>query len=93
MIQGARNSKGGGIEILFHEWWDTKILRNGRRCRLPLYWDEVGEKQLLESEMVQDTHEKIAFIRQRMMAAYSCWKSYVGNRRQELQFEVGNKVS
>jgi hypothetical protein len=28
----------------------------GRRCRLPLYWDEVGERKLLVPEIIQDTY-------------------------------------
>jgi hypothetical protein len=29
----------------------------GRKCQSPLYWDEVGERQLLGPELVQDTDE------------------------------------
>jgi hypothetical protein len=38
-----------------------------RKCRLPLYWDEVGESQLLRPNIVQDTKYKIIFIRKRLM--------------------------
>jgi hypothetical protein len=41
----------------------------GHKCISPLYWDEVGERQLLSPEMVQDTKEKIALIRKRMLTA------------------------
>ena len=43
----------------------------GRKCRSPLYWDEVGERQLLGPKIVQDTKDKIAFIRKRMLTAQS----------------------
>jgi hypothetical protein len=43
----------------------------GRKCRSPLYWDEVGERQLLGPEIVQDTKYKIALIRKRMLTAQS----------------------
>jgi transposase InsO family protein len=43
----------------------------GRRCRSPLYWDEVGERKLLGPEIVQDTCEKIIVIKQRLAAAQS----------------------
>jgi hypothetical protein len=41
----------------------------GWKCRSPLYWDEVGEGQLIGPKIVQDTHEKIALIRERLIAA------------------------
>jgi hypothetical protein len=43
----------------------------GRKCRSPLYWDEAGERQLLGPELVQETKEKIALIRKRMLTAQS----------------------
>ena len=52
----------------------------GRRCRSPLYWDEVGEKQLLGPELVQETVEKITIIRKRIQAAQNRQKSYAYNR-------------
>jgi hypothetical protein len=64
----------------------------GRKCRSPLYWDEVGEGQLIGPEIVQDTHEKIALIRDRLTTAQNRQKSYADNRRRELEFEVGKKV-
>nr|GEY71378.1 putative reverse transcriptase domain-containing protein [Tanacetum cinerariifolium] len=41
----------------------------GRKCRLPIYWNEVGEAQLLGLELIQETTEKIIQIKQRMQAA------------------------
>jgi hypothetical protein len=41
----------------------------GRRCRSPLYWDEIGERKLLGLEIVQDTCEKITVTKQRLAAA------------------------
>jgi hypothetical protein len=64
----------------------------GRRCRSPLYWDEVGERKLLGPEIIQDTCEKITVIKQRLVAAQSRQKSYADLRRRELEFEVGTKV-
>lgn len=31
----------------------------GRKCRFPLFWDDVGEKKLLDPELVQNVREKI----------------------------------
>ena len=41
----------------------------GRKCRLPIYWDKVGEKQVLGPDLVQDIVEKIKIIRERMQIA------------------------
>jgi hypothetical protein len=41
----------------------------GRKCQSPLYWDEVGERQLVEPELIQDTTEKITLIWQRLTKA------------------------
>jgi hypothetical protein len=64
----------------------------GRKCRSPLYWDEVGERQLLGPEIVQDTKDKIALIRKRMLTAQSRQKSYADRHRRNLEFEIGDQV-
>jgi hypothetical protein len=64
----------------------------GRKCRSPLYWDDVGERQLLGPEMVQDMKEKITLIRKRMLTAQSQQKSYADRHRRKLEFMVGNFV-
>jgi hypothetical protein len=58
--------------------------------RSPLYWDEVGERQLLGPKMVQDSKEKIALIQKRMLTAQSRQKSYADKHRYKLEFEVGD---
>ena len=35
----------------------------GRRCRSPLYWDEVGDRKMLGPEVVQWTKDIVDFIR------------------------------
>ncbi|RVW89664.1 Transposon Ty3-G Gag-Pol polyprotein [Vitis vinifera] len=64
----------------------------GRRCRSPICWDDVGEKKLLGPELVQLTVEKVSLIKERLKAAQSRQKSYVDNRRRDLEFEVGDHV-
>jgi hypothetical protein len=31
----------------------------GRKCQLPLYWDNVGERQTLGPELIQDTCDNV----------------------------------
>ena len=64
----------------------------GRRCCSPICWNETGERQILEPELVQQTVKKIKIIRERIQAAQDRQKSYVAIRRRELEFQVGEHV-
>ncbi|GKD32019.1 putative reverse transcriptase domain-containing protein [Tanacetum coccineum] len=64
----------------------------GRKCRSPICWAEVGEAQLTGPELIQETTEKIALIRQRMQAAQDRQKSYADWKRKPMEFEVLAKV-
>ncbi|KAJ9548848.1 hypothetical protein OSB04_021391 [Centaurea solstitialis] len=64
----------------------------GRRCRTPVCWGEVGQRELGSTEIVQKTTEGIQLIRDRLRAAQSRQKSYVDKRRSDLEFNVGDKV-
>ncbi|GJZ12408.1 putative reverse transcriptase domain-containing protein [Tanacetum coccineum] len=63
-----------------------------RKCRSPVIWTEVGESQLIEPELVQETTEKIFQIKERLKTARSCQKSNVDKRRKPLEFKVGDRV-
>ena len=68
----------------------------GRKCRSPIYWDDVGERKVLGSEKVpwvEQAYEKVKIIRQKIQATQSRQKSYADNRRKDLKFEIGDKVS
>lgn len=64
----------------------------GRKCISPLYWDKIGERQMLGPEIVQRTCEKIVIIRERLKAAQSRQKTYADVRRPDLEFQEGDKV-
>lgn len=86
------------VEFAYNNYFQTTIgmapfeALYGRKCRSPLYWDDVGERQLLGSEMVQDMKEKITLIRKRMLTAQSRHKSYADKHRRKLEFMVGDFV-
>ena len=80
------NSYQSTIEMAPYE------LLYGIRCRSPLHWDEVGERQLLGPEAVRQAQEAIALIRQRMLAAQSRQKSYADAKRRDVEFQVGDQV-
>ncbi|GKB04597.1 hypothetical protein Tco_0832740 [Tanacetum coccineum] len=65
---------------------------NGRKCRSPNCWAEVGEPQLTRPEIIHETTEKIFKIRDRMQAVRDRKKSYADKRRRPLEFEVRDKV-
>ena len=47
----------------------------GRRCRTPVFWEEVGMQQLLGPELVQVTNAVVQKIKQRILTAQSRQKS------------------
>ena len=60
-----------------------------RRCITPICMEEVGERRLLGPELVQVTTEKNRVICERLLTTESKQKSYVDQRRRELEFHIG----
>ncbi|GJT29758.1 putative reverse transcriptase domain-containing protein [Tanacetum coccineum] len=64
----------------------------GRKCRSPVCWSEVGDSQLTGPELVRETTERIVQIKNRLLTARSCQKSYADVRRKLMEFQVGDIV-
>ncbi|GJT79790.1 putative reverse transcriptase domain-containing protein [Tanacetum coccineum] len=64
----------------------------GRKCRSPVLWAEIGESRLIGPELMQETTDKVVLIKEKLKAARDRQKSYAGNRRGPLEFEVGDQV-
>ncbi|GJZ66268.1 hypothetical protein Tco_0622964 [Tanacetum coccineum] len=64
----------------------------GRKCRLPIMWAEVGEGQLIASELVQESTENISQIQDRLKATRDRQKSYADKKRKPLEFSVCDYV-
>ncbi|XP_073019412.1 uncharacterized protein [Primulina eburnea] len=64
----------------------------GRKCRSPLYWDEVGEKSVTGPELIQLTVDKVVIIKERLKAAQDRQKSCADLKRRPLQLEIGEKA-
>nr|GEU35872.1 hypothetical protein [Tanacetum cinerariifolium] len=62
------------------------------KCRSPIRWAEVGDRQLTGPEIIHETTEKIVQIKSRIQAARDRQKSYADVRRKSLEFQVGDKV-
>ncbi|KAL8148810.1 hypothetical protein AgCh_005977 [Apium graveolens] len=57
---------------------------------LPL--DEVGERKILGSELVQQTKEVVEVIQKRLIAAQDRQRKYIDQSRKDMEFEEGNLV-
>nr|BAH80025.1 putative retrotransposon protein [Oryza sativa Indica Group] len=64
----------------------------GRKCRTPLLWDQIGERQVFGTDILREAEEKVKIIQQRLRVAQSRQKSYADNRRRDLTFEEGDYV-
>ncbi|XP_038882394.1 uncharacterized protein LOC120073662 [Benincasa hispida] len=64
----------------------------GRAIRSLVRWGEIGERKLVETELMELMNEAMQKIRARMLVAQSRQKSYVDVRRKDLEFEAGDKV-
>nr|GEW12465.1 putative reverse transcriptase domain-containing protein [Tanacetum cinerariifolium] len=63
----------------------------GQKCRSPVCWSEVRDSQLTGLELICKMTEKIVQIKNRLVTARSCQKSYADVRRKPMEFEVGDK--
>ncbi|KAK9053107.1 hypothetical protein SSX86_029737 [Deinandra increscens subsp. villosa] len=64
----------------------------GRRCRTPVCWGEVGQRELSSREVVRETSAKIDIVRARLKAAQDRQKSYADKRRRPIEFQEGDFV-
>ncbi|GJR84187.1 putative reverse transcriptase domain-containing protein [Tanacetum coccineum] len=64
----------------------------GRKCRSPICWSEVGDSQLTGPELVRETTKKIVQIKNRLLTACSCQKSYADVKHKPMEFSVGDMV-
>ncbi|XP_022003828.1 uncharacterized protein LOC110901299 [Helianthus annuus] len=64
----------------------------GRRCRTPVCWGEVGQRELAPSELIAVTNENIELIRARLKTAQDRQKAYADKRRRPIEFRVGDYV-
>ncbi|XP_073284822.1 uncharacterized protein [Primulina huaijiensis] len=64
----------------------------GQRGRSRLCWDEFGEKQLIEPDIVQEIHDKFQLNRQRMEVSQDRQASYANKCRLSIEFQAGDFV-
>ncbi|WVZ94005.1 hypothetical protein U9M48_039949 [Paspalum notatum var. saurae] len=64
----------------------------GRRCRTPLFWNQIGEKQVFGPDLIRDAEQQIKMVRENLRVAQSRQKSYADVRRKDLTFKVDDFV-
>nr|GEU67566.1 reverse transcriptase domain-containing protein [Tanacetum cinerariifolium] len=64
----------------------------GRKCMSHVLWAEIRESTLTGLELVQETTDKVVFVKEKPKAARDRQKSYVDYRCKPLEFEVGDHV-
>ena len=57
-----------------------------------MFWAEIGESQLIGPEIVVETTEIVAKIKDQLNSARDRQKSYADVRRRSLEFDVGDSM-
>ncbi|KAL4346647.1 hypothetical protein GQ457_17G011550 [Hibiscus cannabinus] len=64
----------------------------GRKCRTPICWTELYDRNILGPDLIQQTEETVRLIRDRLKEAFDRQKSYADQRRKDIEFAVGDQV-
>nr|GFB58586.1 putative nucleotidyltransferase, ribonuclease H [Tanacetum cinerariifolium] len=86
------------VEFAYNNSWHASIkaapfeLLYGRKCRVPICWNEVGEHLIEGLELIEITNEKVAVAKEKLKEASSRQKSYADKHRRDLEFQVGDRV-
>ncbi|XP_075473284.1 uncharacterized protein LOC142504284 [Primulina tabacum] len=99
----SQNSIHPGIRKMYHTlrahyWWEGNNqyapfeALYGRKCRSPICWEDVRERQMSKPEFIQKMKDKVELIRKKMKAAQDRQASYANKRRRPLEFQVGDYV-
>ena len=64
----------------------------GRKCRSPLCWTEVGDRQLEGPELIRMTSETVPLMQARLKVAFSRQQIYADLERRDIQFHVDDHV-
>nr|GFB21553.1 retrotransposable element Tf2 [Tanacetum cinerariifolium] len=86
------------IEFAYNNSWHASIkcapfeMLYGRKCRAPICWDQVGERIIEGTEMIEVTNAKVAVTKEKLKEARTHQKSYTDKHRRSLEFQPGDHV-
>nr|GEV91156.1 putative reverse transcriptase domain-containing protein [Tanacetum cinerariifolium] len=81
--------------------WGTRLkfstaapyeLLYGRKCRAPIYWNEVGKRVIEGPVLIEVTNENVAVAKEKLKEAKSRQKSYADRHMRCLEFNPGDRV-
>jgi hypothetical protein len=64
----------------------------GKRCRTPLNWSQIGEREFFGPDLLLEAEVKVRIIKKNLEATQARQKSYHDKRSKPLQFKVGDHV-
>jgi hypothetical protein len=42
----------------------------GRRCRTPIFWNDIGEHQVFGPDIIQDTEKQVQLVREKLKVSH-----------------------
>ncbi|KAJ4978390.1 hypothetical protein NE237_009170 [Protea cynaroides] len=97
-FKGSWDEKLPLIEFAYNNSYQATIQMSpyealyGRKCRTPLFWNEIGERSIVGPEFVEETCRVVDIIKERVRTAQNRQKQYADTRRRDLEFAVGDKA-
>ncbi|XP_020254273.1 uncharacterized protein LOC109831353 [Asparagus officinalis] len=64
----------------------------GRKCRSPLSWDDVGEREIFGPELIERSVDAVRIIRERFRIAQDRFKHWADAKHRKLEFQPGDHV-
>nr|GFA54874.1 putative nucleotidyltransferase, ribonuclease H [Tanacetum cinerariifolium] len=86
------------VEFAYNNSWHASIkcapfeMLYGRKCRAPICWDQVSERVIEGSEMIEVTNAKVVVAKEKLKEAHTRQKSYADKHRTSLEFQPGDHV-
>nr|GEZ53467.1 RNA-directed DNA polymerase, eukaryota, reverse transcriptase zinc-binding domain protein [Tanacetum cinerariifolium] len=86
------------VEFAYNNSWHASIkyapfeMLYGRKCCALICWDQVGERVIEGSEMIEVTNEKVVVAKVKLKEARTRQKSYADKHRRSIEFQPGDRV-